>query len=464
ANDVATPESPYILRQGVALYTQRSLDGGRTWGDVRIIDPGEGVEVGQCCSRFVAGAMWTFNDKEWLAVGPDGTLLLVWTKFAMVHPENGLEQPLAARLLASTSEDGGLTWSSPRMIDGEGRPLGPSPVIGLDGVWRVTYTDIVGDILRFAESRDRGETWDIRTIGSTSWLAVMRTQTLASGIERLLLAYTTGGDSYSGQHQTELTWSDDGGAMWAPPLIVDPPEGEGHTMPDVVGAPGDSAWVTFFDLEGSDAAQHSRYLAVKVVNGVAGAPLVLDEMEMAAETLGNYMGLGVTPSGDAIVAWATGRDGQYDIAFARVRAGIGYVPGATDWALAQPGVPTGLDEPVAYEFNGHLDVAGCYAEVDPALEPFVRHEIEFEFDVPADTRYINGTLEWSTHGPPASPTDLDDLDVSFYDAEGDRWRGTDDVPETFEFELHEGDQGAWTALVYNCENMPTDFTLTLGLS
>ncbi|MGQ0534792.1 MAG: amidase family protein [Methanobacteriota archaeon] len=124
----------------------------------------------------------------------------------------------------------------------------------------------------------------------------------------------------------------------------------------------------------------------------------------------------------------------------------------------------GLEEPVAYEFTGHLDVAGCYAEVDPALEPFVRHEMEFEFDVPADTRYINGTLEWSTHGPPASPTDLDDIDVFFYDAKGDRWRGADDVPETFEFELHEGVQGAWRAVVYNCENPPTDFVLTLELS
>jgi hypothetical protein len=318
---IAIPGVPAQVWPGAAVYTTRSTDGGRTWADVRILDRGEGILAFETTGGAGAAAMWKFNDKEWLTVGPDGTLLLVWSQFTTLHPDDGFNADGGGRLVFSSSTDGGLTWSPIGVVDAEGRGHGASPVIGADGAWRVAYYHRTSDALRFAESHDSGKTWDARTIGSTSWMPVMRAQTLASGVERLLLVYTTGGEERWGQHQLELTWSDDGGATWAPRIVIDTPDGEGVPMGDVAGAPGDTAWVTYFDLQGPYAEQRSRYLAVKVVDGVASTPLVLDEIGTPAANLGHYMGLDVTPDGDAIAAWVTYRDGAYDLLAARLATG-----------------------------------------------------------------------------------------------------------------------------------------------
>ncbi len=123
-----------------------------------------------------------------------------------------------------------------------------------------------------------------------------------------------------------------------------------------------------------------------------------------------------------------------------------------------PTRPPGLDEPVEYEFTGHVNFPGCYAEADPALDAAVRDRVEFEFEVPANTRFVNATLDWEMQQPVA------DLDLYLYNSNGDLFRGDDGVPERFSFEIAESDQGTWTALVQNCENPPTDFTLDLVLS
>lgn len=307
--------------------------------------------------------------------------------------------------------------------------------------------------MRLGQSHDGGATWDIRTIAAAS-KPVMRAQTLASGVERLLLAYATSGGQSVGEEQTELTWSDDGGASWAPALIIDTPQGQGSPRPQVTGSAGDGAWVTFFDIAGAGNAQHSRYLVVKVVNGVAGAPLVLDEIDLGPERFGDYMGLASSPDGDAFAAWVTSRGGAFDIVWARITGGdepIAQVRPAKVW-------PKGLDEPVEYEFTGHVNFPGCHAEPDPALDAAVRDRVEFEFEVPADTRFVNASLDWEMQQPVA------DLDLYLYDAQGDLWTGDDRVPERFSGEIEEGDQGPWTALVQNCENAPTDFTLEIVLS
>ena len=142
-----------------------------------------------------------------------------------------------------------------------------------------------------------------------------------------------------------------------------------------------------------------------------------------------------------------------------------------DWPPLRPYVPPpppppppGLDEPVEYEFTGHVDLPYCDLESYPALEEVARDRGSrtFEFEVPADTRFVNGTLEWATTGP---TEETSDLDLMLYDAEEDAFDvGTYDVPETFASELRTGDQGAWTAVVKSCRNPPTDFTLSLELS
>jgi hypothetical protein len=131
---------------------------------------------------------------------------------------------------------------------------------------------------------------------------------------------------------------------------------------------------------------------------------------------------------------------------------------------APPGVPTGLDEPVPYEFTGHVDVPHYCFDQDPTVEEAVRDLASdtFEFEVPPNTRFVNGTLDWETTGP---TPETSDLDLLLFDGEGDYFDANSlDVPETFTFDLLEGDQGTWTAVVQNCQNPPTDLTLSLELS
>lgn len=466
-NNLAVPGIPLLAEPGLTLYTTRSTDGGRTWQDVRIVDRGDGVLVRDTFGVAAVGAMWKFNDKEWMTLGPDGTLLLVWTQFLTAHPETAFLPETGARpggrLVFSSSEDGGLSWSEPRIIDEEGSPHGASPLVGRDGVWRVSYVDYEQDALRFAESRDRGQTWDIRTVGEATRFPRMRAQILASGLERLLLVYAPREEDDPSELRVELTWSDDGGATWSPPIVLDTPQGEGDPTPEVAAGPRDSAWVTFFDLEGERGGQHSRYVAVMVVDGVAGAPLVLDEIDVyPGVTLGHYMGLASTPDGDALAAWVTHRGGQYDLAFARITAGADYAPGPTDWALAQPKVPTGLDEPVEHRFTGRVEAPYyCHTPgelpTDGAADAAT--SAKFPFEVPVGARYMNGTLSWDTTAP-----GLDGVFLDLFDPKGEFRGGTRLPPTAFELELALGDEGEWLAWVYNCENPPTDFTLNLMLS
>ncbi|MGQ0534793.1 MAG: hypothetical protein ACT4PT_01835 [Methanobacteriota archaeon] len=164
------------------------------------------------------------------------------------------------------------------------------------------------------------------------------------------------------------------------------------------------------------------------------------------------------------------RDGA--IVLAEARAPTGARPLAPSDAVervarADPSLAAGLDEPIAYAFAGHVDVPSCYVDEGSAPEK-ATHDASsdtFSFEVPPDTRFVNGTLDWETHGPITNPVvDMNDLDVVLYDPDGELFQHDSGPPETFSFELRDGEQGEWTAIVYNCENPPTDFTLTLELS
>lgn len=127
-----------------------------------------------------------------------------------------------------------------------------------------------------------------------------------------------------------------------------------------------------------------------------------------------------------------------------------------------PSPPSGLPEPIRYDLQGRVEAPRCVTDPDPTAGGAIplEHSVEFSFDVPQGTRFVNGTLSWDTAGP---TPELTDLDVVLYDEDGDAFDPPDSVPETFGFELRAGDAGAWTAVVTNCENPPTDFTLTIEL-
>jgi len=102
-----------------------SHDGGASWGAPTMIGY---VDAGNY-----------FNDKEWIAAGPDGRVAVTWTSFSLGRQGAGY---LSSRIVGAFSKDGGKTWNR------QGWPVsdathpydqGSFPQFGSDGTLYVAY-------------------------------------------------------------------------------------------------------------------------------------------------------------------------------------------------------------------------------------------------------------------------------------------------------------------------------------
>ena len=133
-----------------ALSVSVSHDGGMTWGaphTVTFTDPNE-----------------LFNDKDFITVGPDGTVYVTWTRFKF----NGALQSFAGSpIVISVSHNGGKTWSGLNKVSDGSHPFnqGSQPVVAPDGTVYVAYegstpsTGFFGDAIIVARSTDGGKTF-----------------------------------------------------------------------------------------------------------------------------------------------------------------------------------------------------------------------------------------------------------------------------------------------------------------
>jgi len=104
---------------GIAVSS--SDDGGLTWSAPALV-------------RFTDDPN-VFNDKEWIATGPDGTVVVTWTRF------KGGSLGSRSSIVGSISRDGGRTWTKPfalsskRHLDAQGS----GPVVARDGTLYVVF-------------------------------------------------------------------------------------------------------------------------------------------------------------------------------------------------------------------------------------------------------------------------------------------------------------------------------------
>lgn len=132
------------------LAVSASHDGGLTWGPpvmVTFTDPNQ-----------------LFNDKEWITVGPDGSIYVTWTRFK----SNGALKAFAGSpIVISVSRDGGKTWSGLNKVSDGSHPFnqGSQPLVAPDGTVYVAYegatpsTGYFGDAIILARSTDGGKTF-----------------------------------------------------------------------------------------------------------------------------------------------------------------------------------------------------------------------------------------------------------------------------------------------------------------
>jgi BNR repeat protein len=152
ANIVFSRVSP---SSGVAVSV--SHDGGLTWDAPNMV-------TFNSATNF-------FNDKELVAAGPDGSVVVTWTRFdSGAHGESYLRSPIVMAI----SRDQGQTWNrqgSPVSDAAHPFDQGSYPVFGSDGALYVAYeggspaTGYATDATVIAKSTDSGQSFTNVEVG-----------------------------------------------------------------------------------------------------------------------------------------------------------------------------------------------------------------------------------------------------------------------------------------------------------
>jgi len=190
---------------GVVVST--STDGGKSWSEPNIVT--------------FTGAGNFVHDKEWIAAGPDGRVVVTWSRFNLgPHGAGYLESPI----VGAFSKDGGKTWNRQSFpISDAAHPFdqGSQVAYGPDGALYVAYeaasptTGYQTDALVLARSTDDGKTFETKELSRVyddldCYPVFGGRQTLSDMHFRLNSYPSLSIDSSNGT--IAIAWSDDQGA------------------------------------------------------------------------------------------------------------------------------------------------------------------------------------------------------------------------------------------------------------
>jgi hypothetical protein len=271
-----------------------------------------------------SSASW--GDREWLAVGPDGTLYITWDygpRFDQVkvvcHEEASCSFGAGDfNAVLQRSSDGGKTWTRLRPISA-GFPLGgaySAPiVVEPDGTLDVLYIGSPTDrrTLRVSPSR---EYFTRSTDGGTSWSKPVAVDPGAGTIALDTwwidgaLAIDPGGTLYAAwdtqtkQRDTAwLAWSTDGGKRWSAPLRVSSSAGE--NLVEVAAAGRDDVYVGWqTQIAGKGYATYLRRYSIG--RGWTGPAVTVSTVDGDPHAWpGDTFGLSVATNGAAVLSWGS---------------------------------------------------------------------------------------------------------------------------------------------------------------
>ncbi len=262
---------------GIATVT--SSDGGKTWGNQRLIKSDQGTSPVFEATQF-------FNDKESITADPTkgGTAYVVWDR--LQGPSQSPDAALRARAFRgptwfSMTTDGGQTWTGTRAIFDPGQnsqTIGNQIVVNSQTGVLYDFFELFsttgspkftprGASVAFISSTDGGSTWSAPIIVASQQTvsdfapntgALLRT---GAGIPSVAID-ASNGNLYvvwedarftSGSvNQVVISTSTDGGATWSSPALVSNPSSKPAFTPTVdVNAAGTVA-VTYYDFRNPD--------------------------------------------------------------------------------------------------------------------------------------------------------------------------------------------------------------------
>jgi hypothetical protein len=287
-----------------------------------------------------------FGDRDFVAVGPDGTVYITWDygpagKGKIVGAPGGSDYFVAGQFNAvmQKSSDGGRTWT-PLVSISPGFPLGgvfSAPIVAQrDGTLDVLYWQHPTNPTTLALSPGH-EYFTRSSDGGATWSAPVAVDPRAGSIALPVwwidgsLAVDSAGDLFAAwdtQHKRRdtawLAWSSDGGRRWSKPLRVTSSKRVGSSknenLVEVAAAGRRSVYVAWQTTDGGWYSTHARRLsmghgwtspALKIPNAL-GDPRAWP---------GDTLGISVDSSGAAVLSWGSAQtaSGLPDIYAASVR-------------------------------------------------------------------------------------------------------------------------------------------------
>jgi len=304
-----------------AVIVARSRDGGETWDDPVVLDTRTGG---------------VFLDKEWMAVDPaSGSLYVTYV------------DTTASTLFVTRSDDGAATWTEPVAILSSDPAPGEGPevlqfaqvAVTPDGAAHVIYFAARHNgeaaAIHHVRSTDGGATWSEPTVAATGVMPLdlgttrkyrvvgLPALALDPGSGALYIAYPPRNPADS---DILFVASTDGGATWSTAVrvnddLVGPTNDQ--WMPALAVGPDGTVHVTWIDYREDPQGQFARiYYAYSKDGGrtwsknVPVSDVLFDGTggyhQSGAGTIGDYMGLAVTPLA-VHPFWADTRNGRNDV-------------------------------------------------------------------------------------------------------------------------------------------------------